>query len=330
MKLLLALFAFALMVFEGDSRTFQNSWTFSVASKFSQSSAVVATNGARFTTFELRENKIDTLMGEGRNALIVWGGVNATKDNKDAQTIHAEMKSYCHDRREAGWFVIVFTEISADPIIKKNWDVIQPELNDLIRNNWKEYANLMVDLGARQELSEYRNTIYFVDGVHLTEEGNRVVAQTVIKRINLFITTNLIGALTAVIFLISAILVFVFRLLNKPEVGTWMGYVQFVLAVPLLYLLYQAWRMGRPRLYVIQILCVLLWLLVEALLDYIFKVDFRQKRAIVIPYVMLFFAACGGMVGIAANAGHVWTIISGVLFMITAMLAFVQRKVTGM
>jgi len=143
-------------------------------------------------------------------------------------------------------------------------------------------------------------------------------------------TTNFVGALTAVIFLISAILVFVFRLLDKPEVGTWMGYVQFVLAVPLLYLLYQAWRMGRPRLYVIQILCVLLWLLVEALLDYIFKVDFRQKLAIVIPYVMLFFAACGGMVGIAANAGQPWTIVSGVLFIIAAVLAFVQRKVTGL
>ncbi len=143
-------------------------------------------------------------------------------------------------------------------------------------------------------------------------------------------TTNFVGALTAVIFLISAILVFVFRLLNKPEVGTWMGYVQFVLAVPLLYLLYQAWRMGRPRLYVIQILCVLLWLLVEALLDYIFKVDFRQKRAIVIPYIMLFFAAGGGMVGIAANAGRPWTIATGILFIIVAVLAFVQRKVTGM
>ena len=96
-------------------------------------------------------------------------------------------------------------------------------------------------------------------------------------------TTNFVGALTAVIFLTSAILVFVFRLLCKLEWENRMGYVEFLLAVPLLYLLYQAWRMGRPPLYVIQILCVLLWLLVEALLDYIFKVDFRQKLAIVIP-----------------------------------------------
>lgn len=44
-------------------------------------------------------------------------------------------------------------------------------------------------------------------------------------------TTNLIGASTAVVFLLSSILVFVFRLLDKPEVGTWMGYVEFLLAV---------------------------------------------------------------------------------------------------
>ena len=38
---------------------------------------------------------------------------------------------------------------------------------------------------------------------------------------------DLLGALTAVAFFISAILVFVFRLLGKPKVGYWIGYLSF-------------------------------------------------------------------------------------------------------
>ena len=51
---------------------------------------------------------------------------------------------------------------------------------------------------------------------------------------------NLIGALTAVAFFVSAILVFVFRLLGKPQYGHWIGYFEFALAIPLVYLLIKA------------------------------------------------------------------------------------------
>ena len=40
---------------------------------------------------------------------------------------------------------------------------------------------------------------------------------------------------------------------------------------------------------------MLAWLVVEALLDYILKIDFRQVRWMVISYVTLFFAAAGGI-----------------------------------
>ena len=87
--------------------------------------------------------------------------------------------------------------------------------------------------------------------------------------------TNLLGAVTAIAFFVSAILVFVFRLLGKPQYGHWIGYFEFLLAVPLIYLLIQAPRLERPALYYIQIACMLAWLILEALLDYILKVDFR-------------------------------------------------------
>ncbi len=141
---------------------------------------------------------------------------------------------------------------------------------------------------------------------------------------------NLLGAVTAVAFFVSAILVFVFRLMGKPQYGHWIGYFEFLLAIPLLYLLLTAPQLQRPALYYIQIGCMLAWLAVEALLDYILKVDFRNVRWMVIGYVMLFFAGSGGMLGVAAQAGRAWAIPAIILFLIMAVLTFVQRAVTGM
>ena len=141
--------------------------------------------------------------------------------------------------------------------------------------------------------------------------------------------TNLLGALVAIVFYISAILVFIFRLLHKPQYGHWIGWFEFLLAIPLIYLLFTAPGLHRPALYYIQIGCMLAWLVVEALLDYILKVDFRNVRWMVISYVVLFFAGTGGMLGVAANAGRSWSIPAILLFLIMAVLTFVQRAITG-
>ena len=141
---------------------------------------------------------------------------------------------------------------------------------------------------------------------------------------------NLFGAIVAIAFFVSAILVFVFRLLGKPQYGHWIGYFEFILAIPLIFLLIQAPHLERPALYYIQVGCMLAWLVVEALLDYILKIDFRNVRWMVISYVVLFFAGAGGMLGIAAQAGRSWSLASIILFLIMAILTFVQRAVTGM
>jgi hypothetical protein len=141
---------------------------------------------------------------------------------------------------------------------------------------------------------------------------------------------NLIGAITAVAFFVSAILVFIFRLLGKPQYGHWIGYFEFALAIPLVYLLIKAPAAQRPTIYYIQIGAILLWLAIELLLDYILKIDFRNIRWMVITYVTLFFAGSGGLLGIARLAGMGWSIASIILFLVMAVLTFVQRAVTGM
>jgi hypothetical protein len=142
--------------------------------------------------------------------------------------------------------------------------------------------------------------------------------------------TNLLGAITAAAIYSFSILTFVSRLLGNPELGEWFGYPLLLTALPLSYLLSKAPQLKRPALYYVQISLMLVFLLVELVLDYILKVDFRHTQWVVICYVTLFFGATGGMLGVSSHAGRNWKIATVILFLIMAILAFVQRSVNGL
>jgi hypothetical protein len=142
--------------------------------------------------------------------------------------------------------------------------------------------------------------------------------------------TNLIGALVADAYFATCILVFIFRLLGKAQISHAIGYLQMLIALPLAYLLFNAPALARPALYIVQAGLLLVFIVVETLLDYVLHVKFRKVRWAVISYVVLFFAATGGMLGVAAKAGPVWTLSAVALFLIMAALAFAQRAATGL
>lgn len=141
---------------------------------------------------------------------------------------------------------------------------------------------------------------------------------------------NLLGAGLALAIFVLSSLTFIARLVGQPELGRWLGVPLLLTAFPLGYLLVQAPQFSRPFPYYIQLGLMLAWLAVEFVLDYWPRVEFRRVRWAVIAYVVLFFAGTGGMVGVAALAGRPWTILAGVLFLIMAALAFVQRARTGL
>ncbi len=142
-------------------------------------------------------------------------------------------------------------------------------------------------------------------------------------------TLAVLGAALAVFLFVTSILVFAFRLAGKPAWAHWIGYLEIAVILPLVYLLFQFQRFDRPALYAIQVGFMIAWLVVELLLDYVLKVDFRQNMRVVIAYVVLFFAGMGGMLGVASRAGTAWTVAAVILFLVMAVLTFVQRAVTG-
>jgi hypothetical protein len=141
---------------------------------------------------------------------------------------------------------------------------------------------------------------------------------------------NVLGALLAYAIYVTVILIFIVRLMKRPALEHGLGLVLMIAAVPLVYLLAVAPAFRRPALYYVQIGLMLAFLLVEFLLDYVLKIEFRNTRWMTIAYVMIFFSGTGGMIGVASQAGRAWAAPGVVLFLVMAALAFIQRAVTGM
>ena len=72
------------------------------------------------------------------------------------------------------------------------------------------------------------------------------------------------------------------------------------------------------------------FVLFELIVDHILSIDFRSIQWAMVPYVMFFFGATGGMIGIAAQAGKPWAVVTSFIFLIMAALGFIQRSMTGL
>ena len=131
---------------------------------------------------------------------------------------------------------------------------------------------------------------------------------------------NLVGAIVAHWIYAVSMLVFVLRLLQMPKLGHWIGLGVLAAALPLGYLLVKGPGAGRSILYYVQVGLMLVWLIAQFILDWWPGIEFRQTRWVVIPFVMLFFAGAGGMIGVAALAGRGWTISAVVMFLAMGVL----------
>ena len=141
---------------------------------------------------------------------------------------------------------------------------------------------------------------------------------------------NLYGAILANVINISTISIFIARLFGEPEIGHWIGIIVLLSLFPLFYFLFSARALNRTKIYYIWIGLMIVFIIVDFLVDWYPKIEFRDNLLVVVPYVMLFFGATGGMIGVASLAGKRWAVVTVSSFLIMAVLAFVQRQVTGM
>lgn len=134
----------------------------------------------------------------------------------------------------------------------------------------------------------------------------------------------------AIYILIILNLIFVFRLLKKTNIEYWTGILFMLSALPLIYLLIKGIELKKTPIYLIQVSLMLLFILAELALDYIFKFNFRETKWMLVTYVTLFYAASGGMIGLSSQIGKSWlTICAIILFLSLVSLSFYAKIKTG-
>jgi hypothetical protein len=140
---------------------------------------------------------------------------------------------------------------------------------------------------------------------------------------------NLVGAVTGLAYLASCILLFLLRIAGVAGADRAVGFFQAAFMVPLVLLLVTGPGLDRPPLFYVQAGLLLGFVAFELVVDTILKIDFRSNRQAVIAYVVFFFAATGGSLGIIGLAGAPWLFAGIAAFLASAGLAFAQRALTG-
>jgi len=120
----------------------------------------------------------------------------------------------------------------------------------------------------------------------------------------------LIGAITANVYMLLVMAVFIARILGQFQTGQWIGLASTLALIPLAYLFVVGLNTNRRRIYFVWLGLMILFVLFELIVDHILSIDFRSIQWAVALYVMFFFGATGGMIGVAAQAGKPWAVVT--------------------
>ena len=101
---------------------------------------------------------------------------------------------------------------------------------------------------------------------------------------------NLVGAITANVYMLLIIAMFTARILGWFEIGHWIGIASSLVLIPLIYLFVVGLKTDRRMIYFVWLVLMILFSLFELIFDDILKVDFRSVLWAVVPYVMFCYA----------------------------------------
>ncbi len=125
---------------------------------------------------------------------------------------------------------------------------------------------------------------------------------------------DLVFLLSAVLFNLLIMGIFIAQKQNKETLVRQLGTIWLLLFFPLAIVYVRYWMLAKPVWLMIYFSFILLYILVEWLLDYVFKYDFRAKKITHIPYIILEYIALFGLVGIAFEIDKIWGFVVTVSF----------------
>lgn len=129
--------------------------------------------------------QIDPLISNTRsNILTMWEITNQAFGSSTVQQIYDLTVQYCQARKAAGWAVIVFTavprELNLNGRTIAEYNQRMNDVNTLIRNNWRSWANALFDVRALPEFATMNSTYFLPDKIHLSSAGHTVLTASLI------------------------------------------------------------------------------------------------------------------------------------------------------
>jgi hypothetical protein len=110
--------------------------------------------------------------------------------------------------------------------------------------------------------------------------------------------------------------IFVVQKHGRQDLTRALGIAWLGLGLPLLVVFVRYLIAGRELWVTVYFALILIYMLVELLLDYVFKMDFRSRKIIHIPYIILEYVALFGLMGISFAINRTWGWIVSISFWI--------------
>lgn len=136
--------------------------------------------------------------------------------------------------------------------------------------------------------------------------------------------------ISAFIFFTSMIGALLLMAHNKLKTVRIFGWVLFALMLIMFTILINFIAVGRDLRLILYVILIISYLLAEFLLDTVFKIDFRSKISLHLPYILLEYAACFsfvfGVLSIDLILGWIISIFFWVFLGILVYYLIMQRK----
>lgn len=122
--------------------------------------------------------------------------------------------------------------------------------------------------------------------------------------------------LSAIAFNLLIAAIFVAQKLGRENLVRNFGILWLWLIVPLALVFVSYWQAGRAMRILVSFVLVFFYMLVELLLDYLLKFDFRAKAITHVPYIILEYVALFSLIVIAFDIHRGWGWVVTICFWI--------------
>ena len=132
--------------------------------------------------------------------------------------------------------------------------------------------------------------------------------------------------ISSLVFFSSIICVFILTANDKMDKVKVFGIILFIMILPIILILINYVIIGRDLKLIIYLILILIYLILEFLLDMVFKIDFRSKTSRHVPYIIIEWAACYSFLFGALTLDLLWGWIVA-FFFFTFIIALVYNIV---